>query len=107
MKALLTLGLIVAAAVSAQASAATYYGSCQTCTGGATGSSWLNKAASVGAANSAAIGDTIALCKNQTSGIALVASYEVVDAPVINASDVVWIFQFGYVDVDCAGLGFP
>lgn len=107
MKALLLFGLIGGALVSAQASAATYGDQCQSCTGGASsGATWFAKAVAVAQANSAQEDDLIYLCKNLNGGSTIVAEYIVTRDPVVNSGDIAWTFTQGYVDVNCADLGF-
>lgn len=107
MKALLLLGLIGGALVSAQASAAVYGDQCQSCTGGASsGASWFAKVVAVAQTYGATVGDVVVLCKNLNGGSTLLAKYNVTHAPVVNSGDVAWFHSEGFVDVNCADLGF-
>jgi hypothetical protein len=104
MKALLILGAIAGSLVGAQASAATYFAACQSCTGGAQGSAWYAAAVNLGIANNAQEDDLLVICKDLNPSLSSVAEYVVVSDPVIDASDIQWTYTQGS-DVSCADLG--
>ena len=108
MKALLVFGVIGAALFSTQASAAYYYGTCPTCTGGFTGVSWRTAAANVANYYGAAALDLIHMCKNGGGSpmTAAIAEYRVLYSPAGGPNDVQWTYTQGYIDADCADLGF-
>jgi len=110
MKAPLILAAVGSVLLSAQAMPATYGAGCPSCTGGPSGTVWLQAAADVSYANFAAVNDTIVLCKDNGSGTAIVADYTVVYAPshpgTTAPGDVSWNYTQGNVGVTCADLGY-
>ena len=102
MKALLVLGLVAGTMASAQASANTYWGLCQGCSGSPQSGAWYTTAAGVAAANSAVVDDLIWLCRDNNPSVSVVAEYVVLNAPVTDIDHVSSVFS----DVSCAALGF-